>query len=216
MLIAPLWALLNSAAEWLFLVPLLPFLQRRSGNENRPGFAVSRERPAKTLWRHGTDRLLFDRRAGAAGARGRTIRERRLRNHRGASPIFVRRDGPVFSETTGKVEDVGKLAPEAGYLLTAAFPYLNLKQADAILTATEGPGGGFLDNGSAFGIYSRLSARARVFGPRCTLRRANTGFKSSRPGSCGKRLANGHDLRPRLVPGGESWIRTRDTVFRTA
>src|SRR5271165_6004054 len=77
MLIAPLWALLNSAAEWLFLVPLLPFLQRRSGNENRPGFAVSRERPAKTLWRHGTDRLLFDRGAGAAGARGRTIRERR-------------------------------------------------------------------------------------------------------------------------------------------
>src|SRR5208337_4464115 len=87
MLIAPLWALLNSAAEWLFLVPLLPFLQRRSGNENRPGFAVSRERPAKTLWRHGTDRLLFDRGAGAAGARGRTIRERRLRNHRGAHPL---------------------------------------------------------------------------------------------------------------------------------
>ena len=41
-------------------------------------------------------------------------------------------------------------------MLTAAFPTLTLAQADAILTATEGPGGGFLDNGSAFGIYSRL------------------------------------------------------------
>jgi hypothetical protein len=29
-------------------------------------------------------------------------------------------------------------------------------QADAILTLTEGPGDGFLDNGSAFGVYSRL------------------------------------------------------------
>lgn len=47
-------------------------------------------------------------------------------------------------------------AVEAGYLLTAAFPYLTLVRADAILTATEGPGGGFLDNGSAFGLYSRL------------------------------------------------------------
>jgi hypothetical protein len=48
------------------------------------------------------------------------------------------------------------LAPEAGYLLTVAFPYLTLAEADAILTETEGPGGGFLDNGSAFGVYSRL------------------------------------------------------------
>jgi PAP2 superfamily len=62
----------------------------------------------------------------------------------------------VFAETAGKTEDVGALAPEAGYLLTAAFPYLTLTQANAILTATEGPGGGFLDNGSAFGVYSRL------------------------------------------------------------
>lgn len=53
-------------------------------------------------------------------------------------------------------EDVAKLAPEAGYLLTAAFPKLSLAQADAILTETEGPGGGFLDNGSGFGVYSRL------------------------------------------------------------
>jgi membrane-associated phospholipid phosphatase len=62
----------------------------------------------------------------------------------------------VFAETAGKTADVGKLAPEAGYLLTAAFPYLTLDQANAILTATQGPGGGFLDNGSAFGVYSRL------------------------------------------------------------
>jgi hypothetical protein len=53
-------------------------------------------------------------------------------------------------------DDVAKLAPEAGYLLTVAFPYLTLAQADDILTATEGPGGGFLDNGSACGVYSRL------------------------------------------------------------
>lgn len=57
-------------------------------------------------------------------------------------------------------EDVGKLAPEAGYLLTFAFPKLTLEQANEILTETEGPGGGFLDNGSAFGVYSRLNLYA--------------------------------------------------------
>ena len=46
--------------------------------------------------------------------------------------------------------------PQAGYLLTAAFPDLSLAQADQILDSTEAPGGGFLDNGSAFGVYSRL------------------------------------------------------------
>jgi hypothetical protein len=62
----------------------------------------------------------------------------------------------VYEQTAGRTEDVRHLAPEAGYLLTAAFPYLTLAQADAILTKTEGPGGGFLDDGSAFGVYSRL------------------------------------------------------------
>ena len=62
----------------------------------------------------------------------------------------------VFAQTASGAEDVARLAPEAGYLLTAAFPYLTLAQADDILTATEGPGGGFLDNGSAFGVYSRI------------------------------------------------------------
>jgi PAP2 superfamily len=62
----------------------------------------------------------------------------------------------VFANNAQGTEDVAKLAPEAGYLLTAAFPSLTLAQADAILTLTEGPGGGFLDNGSAFGVYSRL------------------------------------------------------------
>jgi membrane-associated phospholipid phosphatase len=62
----------------------------------------------------------------------------------------------VFEQQAGSTEDVAKLAPEAGYLLTVAFPYLTLAEADAILTETEGPGGGFLDNGSAFGVYSRL------------------------------------------------------------
>jgi membrane-associated phospholipid phosphatase len=62
----------------------------------------------------------------------------------------------VYEQNAGGAEDVGRLAPEAGYLLTAAFPYLTLAQADDILTKTEGPGGGFLDDGSAFGVYSRL------------------------------------------------------------
>lgn len=62
----------------------------------------------------------------------------------------------VFPRTAMGKEDVSKLAPEAGYLLTVAFPALTLKEADDILTETEGPGGGFLDNGSEFGVYSRL------------------------------------------------------------
>lgn len=62
----------------------------------------------------------------------------------------------VFPRTAQSKEDVAKLASEAGYLLTAAFPYLTLAEADRILTETEGPGGGFLDNGSPFGVYSRL------------------------------------------------------------
>ena len=66
----------------------------------------------------------------------------------------------VFPENQDKVEDVGALAPEAGNLLTAAFPKLSLDEANRILTETEGPGGGFLDNGSAFGVYSRLNLYA--------------------------------------------------------
>ena len=46
------------------------------------------------------------------------------------------------------MEDVGIVAPEAGYLLTIAYPSLTLQQSDQILTETEGPGGGFLDDGS--------------------------------------------------------------------
>jgi hypothetical protein len=66
----------------------------------------------------------------------------------------------VYSQTADVLEDVSKLAPEAGYLLTVAFPSLSLEQADRILTETEGPGGGFLDDGSAFGVYSRLNLYA--------------------------------------------------------
>jgi hypothetical protein len=70
---------------------------------------------------------------------------------------------PVVNPTTaGSVEDVGKLAPEAGYLLTVAFPTLSLEEADQILTETEGPGGGFLDDGSSFGVYSRINLYAAV------------------------------------------------------
>lgn len=66
----------------------------------------------------------------------------------------------VYPKNAGVVKDVGEFAPEAGYLLTVAFPSLTLAQANRILTETEGPGGGFLDNGSAFGIYSRLDLYA--------------------------------------------------------
>ncbi len=66
----------------------------------------------------------------------------------------------VYSKNAGMTEDVGKIAPEAGYLLTAAFSSLTLEQADRILTETEGPGGGFLDDGSSFGVYSRLNLYA--------------------------------------------------------
>ena len=63
----------------------------------------------------------------------------------------------VYPDVAKEREDVSKVAPEAGYLLTLAFPALSLAQADTILTETEGPGGGFLDNGSGFGVYSRLN-----------------------------------------------------------
>jgi len=66
----------------------------------------------------------------------------------------------VYPQNAGKTEDVSKLAPEAGYLLTVAYPALTLEQADRILTETEGPGGGFLDDGSSFGVYSRLNLYA--------------------------------------------------------
>lgn len=66
----------------------------------------------------------------------------------------------VFAQNASGLEDVGKLAPEAGYLLTIAFPAITLEQADKILTETEGPSGGFLDDGSAFGVYSRLDLYA--------------------------------------------------------
>ena len=66
----------------------------------------------------------------------------------------------VYPQNVNKVEDVGKLAPEAGYLLTVAFPSLTLEQANQILTETEGPGGGFLDNATPFGVYSRLNLYA--------------------------------------------------------
>ena len=68
--------------------------------------------------------------------------------------------GVAHPEIADKVEDVAALAPEAGYLLTVAFPKLSLDEANRILTETEGPGGGFLDDGSGFGVYSRLNLYA--------------------------------------------------------
>jgi hypothetical protein len=63
----------------------------------------------------------------------------------------------VYAAYATKTEDVFARAREAGYLLMAAYPKIaSLEQADKLLTATEGPGGGFLDDGSEFGIYSRI------------------------------------------------------------
>jgi hypothetical protein len=50
----------------------------------------------------------------------------------------------VYPKMAEQPEDVAKIAPEAGHLMSAALPYLTLAQADDILAATEGPGGGFL------------------------------------------------------------------------
>jgi PAP2 superfamily len=63
----------------------------------------------------------------------------------------------VYAEPASETEDVFEHAPEAGYLLMAAFPKITtLTQADKILTTTEGPGGGFLADGGEFGVYSRI------------------------------------------------------------
>ena len=70
--------------------------------------------------------------------------------------------GVAHPETADKVEDVATLAPEAGYLLTVAFPKLSLEEANRILTETEGPGGGFLDDGSALRrLFPAQSLRRR-------------------------------------------------------
>lgn len=66
----------------------------------------------------------------------------------------------VYPKDGGTLEDVAKMAPGAGYLLTVAFRSLSLEEADKILTETEGLGDGFLDDGTAFGVYSRLNLYA--------------------------------------------------------
>ena len=76
------------------------------------------------------------------------------------------------------VEDVAELVPEARYLLTIAFPALTLEQADQILTETEGPGGGFLDDGlqpsgsipRASEIFTQQPARAAAAAARQIIR----------------------------------------------
>jgi hypothetical protein len=66
----------------------------------------------------------------------------------------------VYPQNANRKEDAAKLSREAGYLLTTAFPSLTLDEANRILTETEGPGGGFLDDGSSFGVYSRFNLYA--------------------------------------------------------
>ena len=45
----------------------------------------------------------------------------------------------------------------AGYLLQTRFPYLSLDQRADVITSTQLSGGGFLDNGTAFGRFSRIN-----------------------------------------------------------
>jgi hypothetical protein len=66
----------------------------------------------------------------------------------------------VYEKNAGKKQDVEKLAPKAGYLLTVAFPWLSREEANKILTETEGPGGGFLDDDTEIGVFSRLNLYA--------------------------------------------------------
>ena len=67
----------------------------------------------------------------------------------------------VHPEMAGVLEDVEKVAPEAAYLLLVAYPSLTEKEAWRILTETEAPGGGFLDDGkSPLSVYSRLNLYA--------------------------------------------------------
>jgi hypothetical protein len=66
----------------------------------------------------------------------------------------------VYPKAAEMVEDVGMIDRDAGYLLNTAFPALTLEQVNRILTETEGPGGGFLDDGLPFGVYSRLNLYA--------------------------------------------------------
>jgi hypothetical protein len=108
--------------------------------------------------------------ATSQAARGNTIQEcarediGRFSNPAANKAFYADRqtyDLPVvYPREANTVEDISKAAPEAGYLLTVAFPSLTLEQADQILTETEGPSGGFLDNGSSFGVYSRLNLYA--------------------------------------------------------
>jgi hypothetical protein len=101
----------------------------------------------------------------------------------------------VYPKNAGVLEDVEKLAPKAGYLLTQAFSSLSLEQADKILTETEGPGGGFLDNGSEFGVYSRLNLYAAA-------RRAEKIIAGAKTAHAG--LSTGTNMRAlRARPVGE-------------
>jgi hypothetical protein len=87
---------------------------------------------------------------------------------------------PVVHDATANArEDVGKIAPEAGHLLTAAFPALTLEEANAILTETQGPGGGFLDDGSEFGVYSRINLYAAA-GKAAALAASRAGASAAR------------------------------------
>jgi hypothetical protein len=111
----------------------------------------------------------------------------------------------VYPKNAGVLEDVEKLAPKAGYLLTQAFSSLSLEQADKILTETEGPGGGFLDNGSEFGVYSRLNIYAAA-------RRAEkivAGAKTAHAGLSTR--TNIRALRARSV--GERWPASEAAPF---
>ena len=83
----------------------------------------------------------------------------------------------VYPKSFDSLEDLGNLAPEAGYLLTVAFPSLTLQQADRILTESEGPGGGFLHDGSSSGVYSRINLYAAAGRAEALVRELSSGVR---------------------------------------
>lgn len=73
------------------------------------------------------------------------------------SYVAWRRLGNPLTET-GVVEQERRYASNAGYLLETRFPYLDLAQRNDVLTSTAiADVGQFLENGSAFGSYSRIN-----------------------------------------------------------
>jgi hypothetical protein len=65
-----------------------------------------------------------------------------------------------YAKNFGETEDVGRDGTRSRKPAHCCISSLSLQEANQILTDTEGPGGRFLDDGSTFGVYSRLNLYA--------------------------------------------------------